>query len=122
MEIVGFPTVNTTGEMHQDQQDVSKNLSFDCSVCDQKFSKENYLKAHIFMNHENQKKDQPLKCSYCAKEFKHQSGLMIHERVHTGNKPFSCSQCDYKCSRLDIIRKHKRTNTGDIAASVSANV
>ena len=43
--------VNTMEEMYQDQQVLSTNPSFDCSVCDQKFSKENYLKAHIFMKH-----------------------------------------------------------------------
>ena len=108
IETVGFPIVNTTEEMHENQQDISRNLSFDCSVCDQKFSKENYLEAHIFMKHDNQKKDQPLKCSYCAKEFKQYMKLMIHERIHTGDKPFSCSQCGKKFSQSQNVKIHER--------------
>ena len=51
METVSISTVNTGDDMRQNQQDVYKSLSFNCSMCDQKFSKENYLEAHMFIKH-----------------------------------------------------------------------
>ena len=91
IETIGFPSVHTTKEMHHDKQDVLKNLSFDCSVCDK-----NNLKAHISVKHESQSNDQPLKCSCCFNEFKYHSNLMTHEGTHTKDKQFSCSHCTTK--------------------------
>ena len=58
METVSISTVNTGDDMRQNQQDVYKSLSFNCSMCDQKFTKENYLEAHMFIKHENKSNDQ----------------------------------------------------------------
>ena len=39
-------------------------------------------------------------CGYCERTFTQQGNLKTHEKIHTGDKPFSCSQCDYKCWSL----------------------
>ena len=103
---------------------------FKCLMCNQKFSKENYLEAHVFMAHENkfsscsdgdnldmnegiQEVGKKFSCSHCGKNFNHPSWLKRHERTHTGDKPFSCSQCDYKCSTSGNLKEHERIHTGE---------
>ena len=34
-----------------------------------------------------------IKCILCPKTFKQKQGLMVHQRCHTGEKPFNCKQC-----------------------------
>ena len=36
-----------------------------------------------------------------------------HERIHTGDKPFSCSQCDYKFLSSSHLKRCKTTHNSD---------
>ena len=52
------------------------------------------------------------RCQFCQKEFKYVSQLRVHERVHTGDRPFKCDVCEKSFTRSDILCAHKRTHTG----------
>ena len=54
-----------------------------------------------------------LSCLMCGKVFTKLSRLKTHEKVHTGEKPYSCSHCDYKFTQLSNLKRHERTHTGD---------
>ena len=57
---------------------------YKCLMCNQKFSKEKYLKAHVFMTHE--KNDTKLSSG--------DNNLETNKSTHDVTKPFSCSHCD----------------------------
>jgi hypothetical protein len=36
------------------------------------------------------------------------SSITVHERRHSGEKPFSCSVCDHRAVTAFAIREHER--------------
>ena len=41
------------------------------------------------------------------------SQVRVHERIHTGDKPYQCSFCDYKANQRGNMRTHERRHTGE---------
>ena len=45
-------------------------------------------------------------CKTCSKAFERSRDLIIHERIHSGERPFECKKCNKTFSTSKILRKH----------------
>ena len=50
------------------------------------------------------------KCRFCPSTFKSNTDVTRHERIHTGEKPFSCHICHKQFNRKGNMEKHLTTH------------
>ena len=47
-------------------------------------------------------------CSYCPKAFDNSSSRRVHERIHTGEKPYKCEDCGAAYPQQSNLQYHKK--------------
>ena len=80
--VVELPTVK---EIKEDEE----SETF-CKICRKNYATKGTLKTHQLSKHAVEK---PYACRYCDKLFSLKYYLVSHERLHTGEKPFTCDIC-----------------------------
>ncbi|XP_053873646.1 zinc finger protein 585B-like [Malaclemys terrapin pileata] len=54
----------------------------------------------------------PPTCPECDKSFKSNTALTIHERSHTGERPFKCPECGKGFPSKGDLKRHQKTHMG----------
>ncbi|XP_059045021.1 zinc finger protein 717-like [Achroia grisella] len=78
-------------------------LKYVCEHCGRKFMTRRRLVMHCKAKHGYEKTD---KCSYCEYRGSNPELVKIHERIHTGEKPFVCSTCGSGFHRRSTYLQH----------------
>ncbi|XP_041730654.1 zinc finger protein 184-like [Coregonus clupeaformis] len=55
----------------------------------------------------------PYSCNQCHMRFAEAGNLKRHQRVHTGEKPFGCTQCHMRFTQAGHLKRHQRVHTGE---------
>ncbi|XP_072524442.1 uncharacterized protein [Salminus brasiliensis] len=58
------------------------------------------------------KVNKSLPCSFCPKSFYRPSDLKVHQRIHTGEKPFGCAVCGKRFAIRGNLITHERAHSG----------
>lgn len=60
------------------------------------------------------RKEKPRACEHCHKVFRFQSNLIVHRRIHTGEKPYKCKICSHACTQSSKLKRHMKTHMKEL--------
>ena len=90
----------------------SKNESYECKLCGNKYNNMNYLKRHETIHYDEN--DEKAECTICGKILKNSKSLKAHQQLtHNDSKTFECKTCGKKYKTARVLSIHERFHTGE---------
>ncbi|KAM9356238.1 uncharacterized protein gzf1 [Pholidichthys leucotaenia] len=88
----------------------SNERLFACAACAKTFKRKKDVVRHHRQVHERNLQHI---CPECGKSLSSKAALLLHERIHTGTKPFECTECGSKFTQNSALKMHRRIHTGE---------
>uniref|UniRef100_A0AAQ5ZUS4 C2H2-type domain-containing protein n=1 Tax=Amphiprion ocellaris TaxID=80972 RepID=A0AAQ5ZUS4_AMPOC len=91
-------------------QKVTKKALKVCPVCSRAFDSIKTLNRHIQCHTDDRP---PHQCTVCGKTFLTANELRLHNRYHTGERPYKCEVCGKAFIQSGYLKSHMRIHTGE---------
>ena len=104
--------------LHESSKHAKEDV--DCIICGVILSSALGLKMHIAQMHpeipgaSEFSADKKWACQYCNKKFSTKAYLIVHHKIHRGEKPFKCQLCEYRAVSKDSVKKHAERAHGQM--------
>ncbi|XP_061573141.1 zinc finger protein 574 [Cololabis saira] len=115
------PCTSTVGSESGDSTSLVRG-ALDCNICGKKLNSPANLRLHRLSHFTlglgrprstPGKRPKAHQCPICGKLFVSSSGVALHQRVHTGERPFPCQVCGKRFRQNTHLREHLRTHSGE---------
>ncbi|KAF4532377.1 hypothetical protein B566_EDAN004458 [Ephemera danica] len=104
----------------------TNSRTYVCYICHTPFSNREEMLSHR-ATHSKEEKDvvqsrkakqtlsmKRFPCEICGKSLTSKAGLIVHIRMHKGEKPFECEQCGRRFLQAIKLKYHQRLHVGDL--------